>query len=320
MTTKSLIHKLARFNKEVKGKTLQDLVTTALKQKKAATSRQKPGDSPHQFSLVNYNGPFKGLRVGEFFDYTQGHRQPVAKFNDRDEELTITSVTPSDKNSDFLHSILYFGIWKNSVIMSQSMTLRSSDFEAYLNWLLSETGLLGEGDFISLIDYIPPSMHRKIKSTRGIEFVAPVTFEPKNPNGVTEKTRSIAYKPKNLGWDVLKQIFPDELKLPSEYKESDIIPNSELEVTLLLKWTTTRKDDPTSLLDQISNQLRHVDTELDYKIHTKSGTITKDQIKLKTMTAVSTDSNGLVKKSDMWERIQAWLQLLSDEGRIPQEA
>ncbi len=183
MTSKTLIYKVARFNREVEGKSLQDLISSALKNKKAATARKQEGDADNQFRLINYNGQHKGIRVGEFFDYTHGHKQPFAKFDDSVEELEISALAPPDNRSEFLHSILYFGIWKNSVILSQSMSLRAPQFESYVNWLLTESDLLGEGDFITLADQPPLTLQNEVVNTRGIEFHAPISFEPIEKKG-----------------------------------------------------------------------------------------------------------------------------------------
>lgn len=319
MTTKTLVYKVARFNKELKGKNLQSLITLAFQKKKSAVSRRQQADSENHFRLINYHGPNKGMRVGEFFDYTHGHKQPMAKFEEEAEELEISSLAPPDKMTDFLHSILYFGIWENSVILSQSMSLRAPQFEAYLNWLLIDCELLGEDDFLSLCDNPPLNLASDVVNTKGIEFHAPVTFEPIKQNKDATETRSIAFRPNNIGWDILKQIIPAEITLPTEIKASEVILNSALDVKLFVSWSKLRKDDSTEMLDKISNQLRHVDSELDYTILTKSGKITRDDFKLRRPISVGMNNDGLVKKSDMWERMQEWLEILITEEKIVHE-
>jgi len=323
MTTKTLIYKVARFNVETGGKNLQDLIVLALKKRKAALSRRRQGDSDNQFSLINYHGPHQGLRVGEYFDYTHGHKQPLANFDDEAESLTISALAPPDRKSEFLHSILYFGIWKNSVILSQSMALRSPQFEAHINWLLLDCGLLGGGDFVSLCDLPPVEAKKEIANTKEIEFHAPVTLDPIEKSvktGDISEVRTIGFRPDAVGWELLRKILPSELSLPRELNATDVILNSSLEVTLSLSWTRTRKDDSTALLDTIANQLRHVDTELDYVIHTRSGKITKDDLKLRRPISVGTTDEGLAKRHEMWERMQEWLEILLSEDRIPADA
>lgn len=314
MTTKNLIYKVAKFNKDISGKTLQDLLSAAIKKKKSALSRRQPGDEKNQFRLINYNGTYQGMRVGEFFDYTHGYSQPTATFKDDVEELEITTLKPTG-DQDFLHSILYFGVFGNSVILSQSMTLRSKQFEDYLNWLLAETAQIAEDDFVMLCDNPPLSAKKKIVNTKSIELKAPVDFTPVS---ASEKTKTVLFSPSNVGWEWLKAILPPEMTLPTELKASEVLNNSQLDVKLLVSWRRQAKDDSTALLDRISNQLRHVDTELDYTINTASGKIERDEIKLKKPVSVNVNDKGLVVKSDMWEKMREWMtMLINDEKIIP---
>lgn len=318
MTTKTLIYKVARFNHESQDKNLQDLLTLAFKKKKSALSRIQAGDSENHFKLVNYTGKHKNMQVGDFFDYTHGQKQPLAQFDADVEELKVSTLPPPNDKSDFLHSILYFGIWKNSVILSQTISLKAPQFEAYLNWILSECELLGEGDYVTLCDNPPLNLQSEIVNTKGIEMHAPITFEPiKSRSQTITESQSIAFKPENIGWDLLRKVLPEEFTLPSEVKAGEVILNSALDVKLLVSWSKLRKDDSTALLDRISNQLRHVDSELDYTILTKSGgKITKDDFKLRRQIAVGENEEGLVKRTDMWERMQEWLEILLEEEKI----
>ena len=290
----------------------------AFNKNKNAISRRQQTESENHFRLINYHGSFKGLKVGDFFDYTYGQKQPLANFEEEVEELKISTLSPPD-NSEFLHSILYFGIWKNSVILSQSMSLRSAQFESYINWLLTECEILSEGDFVTLCDHPPLDLQSEIVNTKGIEFHAPVSFEPIERKIRDTETTSISFKPDNIGWDLLSKILPPEMTLPSELKASEVLLNNALEVRLFLSWGRLGKDDSTVLLDGISNQLRHIDTELDYTIHTRSGKISKDDFKLKRSISVGVTNEGLVKKSEMWERIQEWLEILISEDKITSE-
>ena len=68
MASKSLVYKVANFNDETDTRNLQARLESALKKKKAASARRQGTDSESHFRLINYNGPYKGLRVGEMFD------------------------------------------------------------------------------------------------------------------------------------------------------------------------------------------------------------------------------------------------------------
>jgi hypothetical protein len=320
MTTKTLIYKVCRFNKEENGKQIQALLTKALKSRKAAVARRMQTDSSNQYMLINHSSTHNGMLVGEFFDYTQGHKQPLTRLDHSVDEFEISALAPPDKQSEFLHSILYFGVWRNSVFLSQALSLRSAQLEIYLNWLLSECKLLEEGDFVSLVDHPPAEARKKIVNTRGIEFHAPVTLGSNQKANERADAKAVTFKPQGLGWEALKKILPAEMSLPNTLGMKDIVLGSSLEVTLTLSWSRLGKSDPTSLLDTISNQLRHVDTELDYTIRTRSGTITRDQIKLRKPISVGTTNEGLIRRSEIWAHMHEWLQVLLQEERIVSDA
>jgi len=327
LTTKSLVYKVARFNDQNNGHSLQNLVTKALKSKKAAINRRQQTDSENHFRLINFNGPYKGMRVGEMFDYTKGQKQPSALVDEKAEELTLSAISPPNKKSEFLHSILYFGVKGNAVVLSQSMSLRSLQLEDYINWLLRSCGLIQEEDYIILSDQPPLDKRKKIHSTKGIELHSPVDLKPSKPVSIVQDrkgksnqevtdTKSISLSPSGLGWDALKKILPSEISLPASINADDIISNRSLEVKVMLTWSKTFKDDPTKFLDDISNQLRHVDSEVDYSIITKSGKITRDEIKLKRSVNVATNDEGMIKKEEMWEAMHSWLDSLVNDDKI----
>jgi len=323
MASKSLVYKVAKFNDETDTRNLQTRLENALKKKKAAAARRQGTDADRHFRLVNYHGPYKGLRVGEMFDYTAGAKQPTAKMDDDAEEFTLDSVSPKDKFSEFLHSIMYFGVRKNSVILSQSMSLRSLQFEDYINWLLREAGEIRGDDFVAFNDQPPADKAKQIRNTKGVTLVAPVdlksTEAPSRSNAATSEvkgTKSISVTPSGNAWDYLKMFLPPEFKLPTKMESNDIIQKRSLEVTVTLSWDRTYQDDPTDFMDNFSNQLRHVESELDYKIHTKSGTVTRDELKLRKVVSVPENDKGLLKKEEMWERMYDWLDTLVNENTI----
>lgn len=314
-TNKNLVYKIAQFKNDLDKASLQDLIVNALNKRKTALSRQQlADDSTDHFRLVNFHGKHASISVGDFFDYTKGQSQPQATFKDDAEELEITALKP-ENGKDFLHSILYYGIHKNSVILSQAMTLRAKQFEEYLNWLLLDAKVISDDNYIYLCDYPPAEMQGRISSAKKIEFKAPIDFTPVDDEKKGSK-QSLSYEASNIGWDLLQKLLPSEYR-PSVFKAKDILEESNLNVTLLVSWTRQKANDSTSLLDGISNSLRHVESEIDYIIHTKSGQISKDEVKLKRTISVGVQNNGLVSRNDMWVKMDEWICELMSEDRIP---
>ena len=321
MATKTLIYKLARFNDETKGSSLQDLLTKALKARIAAFARRQSTEHEGQFRLINFHGVYKGARVGEMFDYTVGHQQPTAEFSETAERLELSSISPPSEKSEFLHSIMYFGVRENTVILAQSASLRASQFESYINWLLQDNGFIAESDYVKLCDR-PILEKSKIRAkTKSIEIKSPVDFgissESRDPDEVKRDTQSLVIRSSTVAWETLKKILPPEISLSDGLSAQDIVRDGSLEVRLLLKWSSpTKKDDQLEFLDVVSDKLRHVESEIDYIINTSSGTISRDDIKLKKQVSVPTNSSGLIRRDEMWERIIAWLDELISDNKI----
>lgn len=328
-TSKTLKYKTAVFYSDTSTRTLQEMVTAALSKKKLAIERRQDVDaSSGVVRLINYHGPYKGMKVGELLDYTRGHSQPYTKIEKEKESLPLQAMSPPDNDSDFVHSIFYFGILNNHVIVSQSMSLKLRQFESYLNWLLHDSGQFKGEQFVSLSDQPTESDAAKILNAKGVEFSAPVKFDhSKSGKGDTAPTRitppgeeieSLRYYPKGPMWKALKAIWPDTLGFPEGIDPDELAMNRELIVKLELKWMRPKKGQSTALIDTIAHQLRHVDDELDYTIKTRDGgEITKDNLKLSCKASIGINSSSkLPKREDMWPQMHTWLSSLIENKRV----
>jgi hypothetical protein len=259
------------------------------------------------------------MRVGELFDYTEGQKQLTAQINDQLPELPLSAITPN-KGLEFLQSILYFGVRENSVILAQSISLKSLQFQDYLNKLLWLTEVLSKDDYVSLNDQPPLRKGEKSKSTKGINFSQPIDLNPDLPKKIKEKRglgiKSISIRPKGDIWDALKKLLPPEFKIPKKIKTNDVVLANALKLKITLEVPNVKKDDSTEFMDNFANQFSHVDEELDYVIHTRSGDITKDMIKLKHSVSVKENSEGLIRREEMWDKMYTWLESLITEDKV----
>ena len=178
-------------------------------------------------------------------------------------------------------------------------------------------------DFVALNDQPPADKAKQIKNSKGVTFVAPVDLksseapsQSKTTTSEVKGTKSISLTPSGNAWDYLKMLLPPEVKLPTKMVSNDIIQRRSLEVTVTLSWSRTYQDDPTEFMDSFSNQLRHVESEVDYTIHTKSGTVTRDELKLRKVVSVPENDKGLLRKEEMWERMYEWLDTLIKDNTI----
>jgi len=325
MTTKTLKYKTAEFHNDTTNRTLQSMVQSALTKLKAASKRRNTVDAGSgTVRLINYHSPYKSMRVGELLDYTKGHVQPFTRIDEDAETLPLDALSPPDEQSEFVHSMFFFAIMRNHVIISQSMSLRVRQFEDYINWLLRESEIYDENQFVALIDQPPTN---GISDAKGLELSAPVHFGKQLRGGDSEtkinvqedEVKNVRFFPKGSAWKALKEFLPPGLEIPEGFDLDEVAKNRELVVKLELSWKRPRKDDSTSLLDGIARQLRHVDDELDYVIQTPSGTITKDQVKLSKSVSIGNYPSGLPKREDLWHEMREWLQYLIQQNRVPSE-
>lgn len=316
MAYKTLTYKVARFRENTYGNTLQDYLELALGKLRSAQSRQyKPHEASDHFRLINYNGPHKGMRVGEMFDYKAGMAQLVAKHDGGVSEYEISSLAP-DEGTDFLQSIMYFGIRKNHVCISQSPQLRSQHFEEYLNWILVEADVINSGNYVSLGDQTPDA---EISSTSKIEFHAPINFQAPGLSEMFDVGRKKELIPvSGSGWSALNKMMPQPLQVPERIAADEVLSNGTLDVHLVVSWKGGRRGGgSTDFLDAVSNQLRHVDDEVDYTIHTKNGAkINKSDFKLSRKVHVSEKASGLLDRHDMWIKIKQWYDSLVRDQEI----
>ena len=320
---KTLIYKVARFNSESEGLTLQSALKQLQSKKPKASDRNMEVEQG-RFRVANYLGVHKNMEVGELFDYVPGHRQPQADIKEGATEYHVHSLAPTQKGREFLDSIMFFGVLDNHVILAQTMSMKAAQFESYINHIMRVSSIFAEGQFVSMDDCPPLDARVRLKNTKSVEFTRPVELETSmagqskdhQPLQAVTDTKSITIKPKGMVWQVLKQFLPDNVRLPEGLSMDEIVQDKSLEVSMRLKWSHLSSKAPTALLDEISNQLRHVDEELDYRIETRSGSITKEQMKLKAVVSVEERAEGLLSRESMWRRIYEWLQQLKQEGRI----
>lgn len=177
-TTKNLTYKIAQFYNVDGSRTLQSVLDAALTAKSVAISRREDVENSGLLRLINFNGHYDVLSVGELLQYTTGDRQPFANIADDATVLQLDTMDLPD-GQEFVQGILYYAIFQNHVVVAQSMQLRAQQFEAYLNWLLREAGELQEGQGIVLADQ-PPTQgggEAVIEDTSTVELAAPVSFE-----------------------------------------------------------------------------------------------------------------------------------------------
>lgn len=211
------------------------------------------------------------------------------------------------------------------MILFQSMGLRTVELESYLNWFFQEcTEVVDEDTYLSLQDHISKKQRSKMKGVKGIRFETPMVAQgssvPASVKPASEPDQSakqeITVVPKKHVWSALKSFLGEEFELPSFVDAKKITELTDLEVQIFLKWKGRHKESDNQFMNSIASQMRHVNDEVDYTIHSESGTTSRDKIKLAKAFSVAWTQTGRPKLDLLFPKMSNWLDRLLNTGSV----
>ncbi|GAB2805103.1 hypothetical protein [Dyella kyungheensis] len=325
-TTKTVWYKRARFGSDGKGAGQQDLqsvLATALAKIADPTDRLRaPTTDGGQSMVINRYAKRLNMLVGQFISFTAGQQQPVVTISKGVKEFDLTSIVATQSSAvrkEFVDGMGFFAIHGNHVLLAQSKSLGSREFEAYLNWLLIETSqVLANDVIVTVADQPSTAVMRKVaqKKLRGVTVGTPL-----KPVAVAEKSGKdhvLQYEASGEGFDTLRGLFGadifDKINL-TEALDSD---NVFVQVTIRVKGKRTVSDDTHKMLDALATAARHMSPD-DIAMEVQGvGTVKGDEIKIhKTVIVDVLAEGGLVKEDDLWQKLHEWLCELIERKQIP---
>jgi hypothetical protein len=261
----------------------KDLLKALALRPKAKSRLERLGAGGEEARLINETRHHSSMLCGSLHRFTAGAAQVIISIDDDATEWAIEQMVPppteTAKHREFVEGLLFFGIWKNHVILLQSMACRANQFEDYVNWLFNPAT---EGappseprEPIMLNDLMPQRIRRepfthveKITLFTGLE--SKVVEEPATVKTSTE-VKSIKFKPTNDMWKGLKAIFRDlgsdlidDIPLENALEKDDV--HVRLELYCSKKSIVTAG----SVLNHLASSLRNVEEQA-YKIRFTDG-------------------------------------------------
>lgn len=272
--------------------------------------RQVIGGSTHEQSML----------CGSFLLYEIGKDVAFVVEDEEAEEFVIESQNPGvgleegdTRRREVLQSALYFGVLGEHVVLVQSAALKSRDFENHLKWLLTDHARVMDSSIgLSLSDEPTQEARQRIESlpVKSVEIGTPIQSQEVVQSGafggVTHKITGKALQALSA---FLNEDMISRLELDSALDESN------LEVTLQLRYKRKTTESGHAALDHLARAMRHAEPE-DTKVMTSSGTVIRgDQLKLTGSISVGT-YNGIVDTADLYSQMYIWLQERIAEGSI----
>ncbi len=322
--TKDLLYKHADFLKPT-GKTLQQHLLNAREKLRLAKDReQKFGDDADLVRVWN-RGLKRGLLAcGMFHSFEHGRSQLVLAMQDNAEEYPILAAespaTKESKVTEFNEGLLFFGVYKNHVLLLQSAALKLGAFEDYLNWLLQDAvDEIGKHNRLGLRDPLPKKLKSRDVSTLKSVILSPTLHvEPVGTAAKGARTKELHMRLRPTDWKPIYELIknmgadvPKELRLDSDFKPERVQVNIEL------KWLGRKKDrDQTPLLDTVLNAFRDVD-DPPIRATTVDGEVFDgNDLRLKKKVNLQVDGKIPV-AGDVFERMAEYLAELQERGDIP---
>ena len=246
-----------KFANGTDGQTLQSLLIKALKKYSKPEKRlESLGPNGAEVRFVAYARSNQQALIGVFHKLTKGRAQEVIEMVKDGDEWPVHLVTAKGAGKEaqeFVEGTLFFGVWKNHVVVHQTMACRAEFFQEHLSWLLSRQnadaadGGVSKATLIELVDSLPPGVRKKSKMpVKEITFGGSVTTRVVNPpKQATASVRhtDVFFAPTGRIWSALKEILL-ELKadVPQELLLKESLDDDDLKVFLKLSCSKKKSE------------------------------------------------------------------------------
>jgi hypothetical protein len=188
-----------------------------------------------------------------------------------------------------------------------------------LKWLLTEHAkVLDPAVGLSLCDEPTKEARQRIEKlpVKSVELGTPVVSEELTGQASEATgTRQVMHRISGKSRELLNSLLGEEVL--SKLNLQSALDDSNLEVTLQLRYKRKTDDSGHVALDHIARAMRHAEPE-DTKVITSTGTILKgDKLKLAGHISVGT-YNGIVDTADLYSQMFTWLEEKIAEGSVGQ--
>lgn len=317
---------------------LQEMLTAILKFHPKADKRKELVNpaSDELFRLINKSEEFNGVLFCQLVAFEPGHSQRYIQLKDDAESYEIRSVTSvelsklTDAEADkvqseneqvireFIDSILYFGVFGNSIVVMQSRSLTTRELEIHLKWLLG-----------SLTTSIPAECILKVTDKPKEEIIEEILKRPVKSVSVGAPVVAVSehkkiedapsWVPSGAASDMLKVMLAEQWeKFISSSKLEDCLDDANLEVRLTISYKRKTSDSGERMLRNLVDATRHYPDE-DVTVEMVGGTrLTGKEIRL-WETVKLTSYNSLIDEHELYSQMHEWLMTLVRTGEIEED-
>lgn len=319
--------------------TVQKMLTDLLKKFPKAEQRKELVNPAEEnlFRLVNKSEEYHGVLFCQLVAFEPGHSQRYIQLKNDAESYEIRSVTSAELAKlteeqadklqaekekvvrEFIDSILYFGVFGNSIVVMQSKSLTTRELEIHLKWLLGTlTKSIPTECILKVSDkpkeeIIEEVLKRPVKS---VSVGAPVSAV----NDMSQGSNTPSWVPAGTASDILKAMLSEQWeKFISSSKLEDCLDDANLEVKLTITYKRKTSESGERMLRNLVDATRHYPDE-DVTVEMVGGTkLTGKDIRLWNTIKLTT-YNSLIDEHDLYSQMHEWLMTLVKTGEIEENA
>jgi hypothetical protein len=151
-----------KFNRAATvGQTLEELVRRAMESNAEGTTQIKERYLARLFTLnsdnyfINTYSDGSGITplvFGDILHFTKGHLQALCQTADASAAVVPVQQMKAPEQSEYVHSQMFWMLKGDHAFIIQSMSLRTIEFEQYLDWLLKTKTTLLNGAHPIVLD------------------------------------------------------------------------------------------------------------------------------------------------------------------------
>lgn len=318
-----LIYQRASFlTKETRN--LQQVIEAALAAcpKTGNRVQSATGEGDDIKRVLNEHRKVGNTLCGVLYRYTPGHHQVVVAPQLTATEWPVAQVLPPTlsgaQKSEFVEGLLYFLVFENHVIVSQSAAFRIGQLEDYLcNFLRDLAKVTNQNEMVILSD-VPSEALRKngLSKVRSVKFGLPLANSVKVPAAPGGKSKKEVFK-KILNADKFSLVESTLKAFGVELPTSGLTDEDAetVEVLIELRVGGRRVEDTNALLDQVGNLFANT-PDRDFEVELEDGAKLKgSDLVIRTSATVETEG-GVPKTNSVWKEMARYLKELQESQKV----
>lgn len=294
---------------------LQELLGKAIQATQVNERQQELNEYEKTFRTINQKWSYRGITMCEMVLIDPGASQPLAVYDESKGVYTIDAISTNElsqerlkRNSDFVNSMLYFGVKGNEVVIMPSQAINVRALENYLTWLLGEKlDLISNESKFALNKNIPRAVEEQIRSSpvRSIEIGSVLSGTSDDDSEEFVSSESFSINAKSL-LRVLGAKLKDELPF-------SISDDSNIRAKIVISYFRKTNDAGQNFMNHLGTTLRNLD-DADVCVTLKNNVkISGEELNLQKVVKISETDRGLLVNDDISEAMVTWLLDLNEQ-------